>query len=317
MKRLSRWSLAAAVALLVSCQPPLEPLRIVSSPWPGYEPLYLARDLGYLKESSVRITELPTSNTSFEAFSNGSADVATLTLDETLALLAKGHKLRTLLVIDISNGSDAVVARPEIHALADLKGMRLGMENIPLGAYMLTRMLDVAGLKPADIIVIPMPEDKHEKAYLQDKIDAAITMEPYKSRLVKDGAHVLFDSSMIPNEIFDLVVVREEVYRERRDDLCHLAKVWFRTVDYVRANPQESAVRMGRRLKMDPESFLTAMAGLKVPTREENRHLLSGTVPGLLAPARRLSAVMQREHMLHDPVDIAATIDPGFAECLI
>lgn len=316
MKRLSRWSLAAAVALLASCQPPPEPLSIVSSPWPGYEPLYLARDLGYLKETSVRITELPTANTSFEAFSNGSADVATLTLDETLALLAKGHKLRTLLVMDISNGSDAVIARPEIHALADLKGMRVGMENIPLGAYMLTRMLDVSSLKPADIIVIPMPEDKHEKAYRQDKIDAAITMEPYKSRLLKDGAHVIFDSSMIPNEIFDVVVVREEVYEKRRDDLCHLAREWFRTVDYIRANPRESAARMGQRLKMDPESFLTAMAGLKIPTRGENRQLLSGTVPGLLAPARRLSAVMQREHMLRGPVDIAPTIDPRFAECL-
>jgi NitT/TauT family transport system substrate-binding protein len=317
MKRLSQWCIAAAVALLPACQPPPEPLSIVSSPWPGYEPLYLARDLGYLKESSVRITELPSANTSFEAFSNGSADLATLTLDETLELLAKGHKLRTLLVMDISNGADAVVARPEIHALADLKGMRVGMENIPLGAYMLTRMLDIADLKPLDITVIPLPEDKHEKAYRQDKIDAAITMEPYKTRLLKGGAHVIFDSSMIPNEIFDLVVVREDVYRNRRDDLCHLAREWFRTLDYVRANPRESAARMGLRLKMDPESFLTAMAGLKIPTREENRQLLSGTVPGLLAPARRLSAVMQHELMLRQPVDIATTIDLGFAECLI
>src|SRR5512135_2890896 len=101
MKSLKIWGLLAIAACLAGCQPPAEPLRIVSSPWPGYEPLYLARDLGYLKETSVRITELPSSNLNMEAFSNGSTDLSTLTLDETLTLLAKGQKLRILLVMDI------------------------------------------------------------------------------------------------------------------------------------------------------------------------------------------------------------------------
>ncbi len=255
MKSLIKLGLLAVAALLAGCQPPPEPLRIVSSPWPGYEPLYLARDLGYLKETSVRITELPSSNINMEAFSNGSTDISTLTLDETLTLLAKGQKLRILLVMDISNGADGVVAKPGIKSLADLKGKRVGMENIPLGAYILSRVLDMSGLKATDIDVIPMPEDKHEKAYLQGKIDAAITMEPYKTRMTKAGAHVLLDSSQIPNEIFDLIVVREDVYQTRRDDLCNLAKQWFRTLDYVQANQQDAYTRMGKRLGMDAEAF--------------------------------------------------------------
>lgn len=316
MKSLKMWGLLAIAGCLAGCQPPAEPLRIVSSPWPGYEPLYLARDLGYLKETSVRITELPSSNINMEAFSNGSADIATLTLDETLTLLAKGQKLRILLVMDISNGSDAVVAKPGIKSLAELKGKRLGMENIPLGAYILSRVLEISGLNASDIDVIPMPEDKHEKAYLQGKIDAAITMEPYKTRITKAGAHVLLDSSQIPNEIFDLIVTREDVYKTRRPELCQLAKQWFRTLDYVRANPQDATARMGKRLGTDAEAFRTAMAGLIVPSRQENQRLLGGNTPTLLAPARRLADIMQREHMIPGPVDVAASIDPSFAACL-
>jgi len=316
MKSLIKWGPLLVAVFLAGCQPPHEPLRIVSSPWPGYEPLYMARDLGYLKETSVRISELPSANITMEAFSNGSADISTLTLDETLTLLAKGQKLRILLVMDISNGADAVVAKPGIRSLAELKGKRLGMENIPLGAYILSRVLDISGLKATDIDVIPMPEDKHEKAYLQDNIDAAITMEPYKSRLTKAGAHVLLDSSQMPNEIFDLVVVREDVYQTRRDDLCQLARQWFRTLDYVQANQQDAYTRMGKRLGMDAEAFRTAMAGLKVPYRQENQLLLGGNTPTLLAPAGRLTDIMQRSHMLSGPVDIAASIDPGFASCL-
>lgn len=316
MKSLMKWGLLAMAACLAGCQPPPEPLRIVSSPWPGYEPLYLARDLGYVKETSVRITELPSANVTLEAFSNGSADIATITLDETLSLLARGHKLRILLVVDISNGADAVVAKPGIKSLAELKGKRLGMENIPLGTYMLSRILDISGLQASDIEVIPMPEDKHEKAYLQGRIDAAITMEPYKTRITRAGAQVLFDSSQIPDEIFDLVVVREDVFAARRDELCQLAQQWFRTLDYVQANSQDAASRMSKRLGIDVETFQASMAGLKVPLREENQHLLGGDKPALLAPARRLADTMLRAHMIPRPVDLAASIDPGFANCL-
>jgi len=316
MKSFIKWVLLAAAAFLAGCQPPPEPLRIVSSPWAGYEPLYLARDLGYLKEDSVRITELPSSSINMEAFSNGSADISTLTLDETLTLLAKGQKLRILMVMDISNGADGVIARPEIKSLADLKGKRVGMENIPLGAYMLSRVLDMSGLKATDMTIIPMPEDKHEKAYLQGKIDAAITMEPYMTRMTKAGAHILLNSSQFPDEIFDLIVVREDVYKKRRDDLCHLTRQWFRTHDYIQANQKDAYARMAQRLGTNEEDFRTALAGLKVPLRQENQQLLGGNTPALLAPARRLADIMQRRHMIPEVVDIASSIDPGFASCL-
>lgn len=298
------------------CQPPQEPLRIVSCPWPGYEPLYLARDLGYLQDSSVRITELPSSNLNMEAFSNGSTDLSTLTLDETLTLLARGQKLRILLVMDVSNGADAVVAKQEIKSLVELKGKRVGMENIPLGAYILSRALELSGLKAGDIEIIPMPEDKHEKAYQQGKIDAAITMEPYKTKLTQAGAHVLLDSSQIPDEIFDLIVVREDVYQSRREGLCDLARQWFRTLDYVQANQQDAYTRMGQRLGMDAEAFRAAMSGLKVPSRQDNQRLLGGDLPALVEPARRLSDIMQRGNMLPGAADIASSIDTSFASCM-
>lgn len=317
MKSLIRIASLVVLALVAGCSPPpSEPLRIVSSPWPGYEPLYLARDLGYLKESAVRISELPSSNINFEAFKNGSGDVATLTLDEVVTLLAEGRKLRLLLVMDISNGADAVVANSNIKSLAELKGKRLGMENIPLGVYMLNRMLEAARLDAADVKVLPLPEDKHENAYRQGRIDAAITMEPYKTKLIRAGGHVLFDSSQIPNEIFDLVVVREDVYQARRDDLCHLVQQWFRTLDYIEANPEDAATRMGKRLGIDAATFRASMDGLAVPDRKENQRLLGGDSPALLVPAMRLTEIMQRERMITGPVDIAAAIDPGFAACL-
>jgi len=43
-------------------------------------------------------------------------------------------------VMDVSNGGDAVMARPEINTLQDIKGKNIAIVNIPLGLYMLNRV---------------------------------------------------------------------------------------------------------------------------------------------------------------------------------
>lgn len=305
------------LAALAGCKPEADPLRIVSSPWPGYEPLYLARDLGYLNEKQVVLKELPSANITMESFTNGSADIATLTLDEALALLAQGKKVRILAVMDVSNGADAVMAKPSVKTLADLKGKRIAITNIPLGVYMLSRTLDAAGLKAKDVTVIPLPEDTHEQAYRQNKVDVAITFEPFKTRLAQAGAHVIFDSSKIPDEVFDLLLVSEETYQSRRKDLCTLTQQWFRTLDYVKANTAEAQAKMSKRLGMDPALYQGMMDGLKVPSREENLRLLSGNNPAMLEAAKKLAKVMQDAGLINTPVDPATMMAPDFlSSCL-
>lgn len=299
-------------ACLSGCKPAAEPLRIVSSPWPGYEPLYLARDLGYLDAKQFILNELPSSNITLEAFSNGSADIATITLDETLALLAQGKKVRILAVMDVSNGADAVMAKPNIRTLADLKGKRIAVINIPLGVFMLSRTLDAAGLTAKDVSVVLMPEDKHEKAYLQNKIDVAVTFEPFKTKLAQAGARKLFDSSSIPNEIFDLLVVSEEVYQSRREELCQFTRQWFRAQEYVQMNAQEAGQRMSKRMGIDPGLYREMMNGLLVPAREENLRLLSGNSPAILKPAQKLAQSMLEAKLLPVAVDPAAVLAPEF-----
>jgi NitT/TauT family transport system substrate-binding protein len=312
MKQMLWLLILSLAASLSGCELPPAPLRIVSSAWPGYEPLYLARDLGYLNEKQFILNELPSSNITLESFTNGSADIATLTLDETLTLLAQGKKVRILAVLDVSNGADAVMAKPRVKTLADLKGKRIAVINIPLGVFMLSRTLDAAGLKAKDVSVVLMPEDKHEKAYLQNDIDAAVTFEPFKTRLAQAGAHMLFDSSKIPNEIFDLLVVSEEIYQSRREELCHLTQQWFQTLDYVQANSREAQRRMSKRLGMDPALYQGMIDGLVVPGSHENIRLLAGSNPAIMQPAKNLSKAMLEAKLIPFAVDPQAALAPDF-----
>jgi NitT/TauT family transport system substrate-binding protein len=305
-----------SVALLTACgEKPSEPLRIASSPWPGYEPLYLARDLGYLPANRATVFELPSSDITLESFRNRSADLATLTLDETLDLLQSGIKLRIVAVMDSSNGADAVMARPEIKTLRDLKGRRIAIENIPLGVYMLTRTLNAAGLTRADVQVVPLSENKHEQLYKQNKVDALITFEPFKSQLTALGAHIIFDSSRIPNEIFDLLVVHESVYQQRKADVCNIARQWYRTLGYMHTAPEDSEQRIARRLGVDVPAYRNMAAGIVIPTLTQNRALLAGDHPALLPAAKLLTHVMLHEGQLHSTVDLRTALAPDLQEC--
>ncbi|MBU0688202.1 MAG: ABC transporter substrate-binding protein [Gammaproteobacteria bacterium] len=303
--------------LLTACDNPHEqPLGIASSPWPGYEPLYLAKEIGYLPQEKAKLFELPSSDITLEAFRNHSADMATLTLDEALDLMDSGVKLRILMALDISNGADAVMVKPHIKKLSDLKGKRIAILNIPLGVYMLSRTLDAAGLSREDVTVIPSAESKHEEMYRLGKADAFITFDPFKTALAKQGAQVLFDSSMIPNEIFDLMLVREEVFQARREDVCHVARQWGRTLEYMRQEPDAAAESIAKRLGVTPQEYLAMVQGIKTPTLQENLALLGGNAPGILNAAKRLNTLMRNEGQLDHEIDINTALVPDLHTCV-
>jgi NitT/TauT family transport system substrate-binding protein len=282
-----------------------EPLDIATNQWPGYEPLYLARDLGYFSRDDVRLVELPSASKAIKAFRDGMVNAAALTLDESLLLLQDDMAVKVLFVMDVSNGADVVMARPEIKNLADLKGKRIGVESFALGAYMLARTLDTAGLKPSDIDIVPMTVDQHEEAYKAGKVDALVTFEPVRTKLLHAGAHVVFDSSRIPNEIFDVLVVSDEYRKHHPRQIAKLESAWFKALAYMREHPDDAARRMASRLGISQQEFLAALQLLNIPQKTDNDQLLGGAHPSLIPPAERLGRVMQAEHLLAHPVDPA------------
>lgn len=316
----SSWRVVLAcvsLLMLTSCsERSSEPLRIASSPWPGYEPIYLAREIGYLPPSKATIYELPSSDITLESFRNRSADLATLTLDETLDLMHSGVKLRVLMVLDGSNGADAVMVSPKIKKLSDLKGKRIAIENIPLGVYMLSRLLNAAKLTREDVHIIPMSENKHEEMYRQGKADAFITFDPMKTKLAQLGAHSIFDSSDIPNEIFDLMLVHEDVYLKRHKEVCDVAKQWFRTLAYMKQSSDEAAVSISKRLEVSPQEYKEMLKGIKTLDLQDNLALITGDQPQILKAAHLLNDVMLKEGQLTHPVDLSLGLDPTLKTCL-
>ncbi|MBD3671621.1 MAG: ABC transporter substrate-binding protein, partial [Gammaproteobacteria bacterium] len=205
---------------------PDKPLTIAMNEWTGYQPLVYAHSMGYLNPNQVHLATLGSTSASLIQFRAGNADAITVTLDEALLLNSEGYDISIVLIMDISNGGDAIVSKPQIKTIHQLKGKRIAVENTAVGAYVLTRALQQANMSLSDIHPVPLSADKHINLFKLEDIDAVVTFEPTKTELNTQGGHIVFDSSMIPNEIIDVLVINNAKLKTYRDELEHVIDAW-------------------------------------------------------------------------------------------
>lgn len=292
-------AIACSTTLLTSCeQRATTPLRVGSNVWPGYEPLYLARDLGYYPNNSIQLVAFPSATEVSRAFRNGELEIAALTLDETFLLAETNPEARVILITDISNGADVVLAKPGIQNLQGLKGKRVGVESTALGGYILSRALTKGGVGLQEIRLVSVGAGEHEGAFKQGLVDAIVTFEPARSKLLDVGAKIIFDSSQIPGEIVDVLVTRQSLLEQRQETLGVLLTGWFRALAYQAQNPLDAARRVAPREGVTPEQFLDSLKLLHIPSLAENQKLLSKNNTTFLQGGQRLVDLMLEKKLL-------------------
>ncbi len=281
-------------------------------PWPGYEPLYLARAFGWLPDG-VRLREGKTAGDSVAALQAGEVDAAALTLDEALSVRARGLALTVVLVFDSSVGADMVMARPSIRGLADVAGRRIAVERGAVGEVVLQKLLEAAGLGQADVTVLDLAPDRQLDAWRAGEIDVAIGYEPTSSLLGREGARRLFDSRQFPGIIFDVLAVRSDRLSAHRAQVDALLVGHFRALTHLRVNREDALRRIAAWRGLSFEEAEQTFAGLNLPDAAANRSYLDATGGrGILRAARELNALLLRVGRLTVTDDFVGLIDPSF-----
>jgi NitT/TauT family transport system substrate-binding protein len=299
--------------LITTCHlKPQSPLKVGTNVWTGYELFYLARHLGYYQNTPIKMVELPSATEVSHAFRNHLLDVAALTLDEVLTLSQYENDIRIITVLDISNGADVLLANPAITTLNAIKGKRIGVENLAVGAILLDSALTAAHLKSEDITLVPLNVDEHLKAYQQNKIDAVVTFEPVKSQLIQLGARQLYDSSKMPHHIIDVLVTHQSVIEHRPDELKQLVTAYFKALAYFKTHPKPAATVMSGRLMVTAEAVILQFNGLILPDLSGNSHFLAGQKPILNQAAQHLANLMLQQQLLFKAVTTDHLINNSF-----
>jgi NitT/TauT family transport system substrate-binding protein len=309
---LSMLALPVLAACLTGCMHDTEPpLRIGTNVWIGSEPLYLARELGYLGRETIQLVEYPSASEVSRAFRNQAIDGMVVSLDELFVLATDELLPRIVLIVDVSHGADVVVGRSGMRSMKDLRGKRVAVESGALGAFVMSRALTLNGMRASDVSIVHLESNEHPAAFRQGQVDGAVTFDPYRSQMVGAGARTLFDSSQIPGEIVDLLAVRASVLEKNPRAVQAMLAGWFKALDYLERNPKDAATRMAVREQITGDQFLQALRGLRIPSRADNLKMIAGEQPSLAVSGRQLMNLMLDAKLLHRKPEIDALLAPG------
>lgn len=298
------------LALLAACdKSPAPPMVFGANAWPGYEPVYLARELDYFSGVNLRLAEYGKPAEVQQALRNGTVQLAAVTLDEALQMRRDIPDLKIVLLFDASSGADAILAQPGITDLRQLQGRRVGMENTARGAYFLSLALKSAGMQAQQLEIVPLAMNEQEAAFRARKVDAVVTLDPARSDLLAAGAQQLFDSARVPGKIFEVLVTRDEYIGQYHREMLGLARGWSRALDYLKAEPGKAVQIMAKREHMDAARFDKALQGFDLIGMSRNRELLQGESPAIGASLEQVQRFMLDRGMLQIGGDASTLVD--------
>ncbi|MEB3103373.1 ABC transporter substrate-binding protein [Ferviditalea candida] len=296
-----------------------EPIKIALSPWPGWFFWFLTEEKGFFKKHGVNV-ELkwfPVYSDSLQALSTGQVDANSQTLSDTLAPLSKGIGLKVVLVNDNSNGGDAIVAKPKIQSVKDLKGKTVATELGTVDHFLLLTALEQNGMSESDINYVNMTVNDAGPAFINGKTDASVLWEPFQTTAVKEGkGKVLFSSKQTPGLIPDLLVFREDTVTKRPEDVQKIIDAWFDTLNYFKEHPDESIAIMAKKADTSPEDFKLGLESVKIFNLDDNLKAFepAESFESLAYTGGKTAEFLKKLNMIDKLPDVSKALEPKFVK---
>src|SRR5688500_9772098 len=187
------------------------------SHYTGWEPWAYADEKGLLKKwgekygIGIRLTLVNDYVESVNLYTAGKYQACAMTNMDVLTIPAVGGVDSTALIVgDFSNGNDGIVIKNG-KTVKDLKGQKIKLVQLSVSHYLLSRALAMNGMTEKEVTLVNTSDADIASLFLAEKTGAAVTWNPIliKVRTGK-GVTMVFDSSKIPGEIIDMMVVRTD-----------------------------------------------------------------------------------------------------------
>lgn len=147
---------------------------------------------------------------------------------DALSIPAGGGVDTTALIIgDYSNGNDGIVLKGQSDLKA-IKGQKVNLVELSVSHYLLARALDSVGMTEKDLTVVNTSDADLVAAFGTADVTAVVTWNPLLSEVAAaKGATKVFDSSMTPGEIIDVMMVNTETLKANPNFGKALVGAWY------------------------------------------------------------------------------------------
>jgi NitT/TauT family transport system substrate-binding protein len=231
--------------------------KVAWSIYVGWMPWDYANQSGILKKWAdkygivIQLTQINDYIESINQYTAGSFDACVMTNMDALTVPAAGGVDSTALIVgDFSNGNDGIVLKGKGKKLSDIKGQPVNLVQLSVSHYLLARALESVSLRERDIKVVNTSDADIVGAFASGGSTSVVTWKPQLAAITAmPNTTEVFDSSRIPGEILDLMVVNSATLKSNPRLGKALVGAWYETMALMSAGDAKSAAALGAMAK--------------------------------------------------------------------
>jgi NitT/TauT family transport system substrate-binding protein len=235
--------LAITLSLSAAATSAAEPFKVCWSIYVGWMPWGYGAEQKIVDKWAkkygieIEVVQINDYVESINQYTAGQFDGCVMTNMDALTIPAAGGVDSTALIVgDFSNGNDGVVLKGG-KTLKDIKGQQVNLVELSVSHYLLARGLETVGLKESDVKVVNTSDADMVAVYGTKDVTAVTTWNPLLSEiLTQPNSTKVFDSSQIPGEIIDLMIVNTETLKKNPALGKALVGAWYEIMGVMSAS---------------------------------------------------------------------------------
>jgi NitT/TauT family transport system substrate-binding protein len=285
-------------------------------PWIGYAPWYIAQKEGYFAKHglSVNIVNFQQDADRNTALVAGRTNVSNIDTGRTIQFAAKSLPAVPLLLVDDSNGADAIMSVKSISNASQLTGQTIAYEygttsDLLLHYYLLQHHMPFSSIKPVNV-----PAADAGTLLIAGKNKVVVTYQPYISEATSNpnakNVHVFFSSAQAPGLISDFLVANKSWLAGHAKQARELVQAWSDAIAFYQSHRQQAIDIMAQGIGATPASLAPILSGVILYSVPNNLSLVSS---GKLA--QEYLAIGQTLHamgIISHPVPLNSVANFGF-----
>lgn len=249
-------------------------ITIGISPWPGYSSHWIATAKDLFKAEGITVKEVAfaSQTDSDTAFLAGKVDLNWTGLPNAIPQISRDTSVQVVMQCDYSNGADGIIGR-DINKPEDLKGQKVARENILIEELLLRKYLEKVGLSRNDVTTLDMAAADAATAFSANRVNVAVTYEPWMSKAAKEGKGKIIFTSKDSNIIPDGIVARRDFIEKHQPEVLSYLRALDKAIKIVKEKPTEVTSIIAKKLGVPASEVPAQLSGVKLYDLQANREI--------------------------------------------
>ena len=252
-------------------------IHIASSTWTGYAALYVADKKGFWQKHGLTVdfTDVEDPVQRLNALNGGQLQGMASTVDAFARAASQGVPVVQVFPIDASVGGDGILAKNEIKSLKELKGKTVAVNQGSVSEWFLGQVLKQNGMSLNDVKEQNMTSGDAGAAFVANRVDVAVTWEPWLSRAAKTSfGHVLVSSKEYPDLIVDTFALRKDFIDKYPDTVKEMVRAYYEALDWFGKNRDEGNALVGTAIKEKPEDVAGDLTTIQLMALNQGKQFM-------------------------------------------